>query len=336
MKSPLVSVLLPVHNGEPFLCEALDSVLEQTLGDFECIVVDDGSNDGSARVAEEYACRDPRIRVLTLGRRRGLVTALRAAVEVSRAPYLARMDADDVALPARLALQVDTLDRRADIAMVGSRARYASVREESAGLARYVEWQNSLIEPHDIRRNLFVESPLIHPTVLMRRGDLEAAGGYQDSGWPEDYDLWMRLLLSGREAAKVPEVLLLWRDHESRLTRKAPAYRLERFRRLKWHYLTRAWLRAGEPVQVCGAGPTGRWWVRQLQGAGFAVPAVVDVDPRRTGRRCRGVPIVGHDAVRRDRGRLLAAVASWRARVEIRKHLEQSGLVDGQDFLAVA
>jgi glycosyltransferase involved in cell wall biosynthesis len=336
MKSPHVSVLFPVHNGEPFLRDALDSVVEQTLRDFECIVVDDGSNDGSSRVAEEYAYRDPRFRVLASRRRRGLVAALRAAVEVSRAPYLARMDADDVASPTRLAVQADTLDRRADIAMVGSRARYASVREGSAALARYVEWQNSLIEPHDIRRDLFVESPLIHPTVLMRRADLEAVGGYQDRGWPEDYDLWMRLLLSGREATKVPDVLLLWRDHESRLTRRAPAYRLERFRRLKWHYLTRSWLRAGEPVRVCGAGPTGRWWVRQLQRAGFAVPAVVDVDPRRAGRRCRGVPIVGPDAVRCDRGRLLAAVASWRARVEIRTYLERSGLVEGQDFLAVA
>ena len=336
MKSPRVSVLLPVHNGEPFLREALDSVVGQTLTDFECIIVDDGSNDGSARVAEEYAYRDTRIRVLTSARRRGLVAALRAAAEVSRAPYLARMDADDVALPTRLARQVDTLDRREDIAMVGSRARYASADEGSAALARYVEWQNSLIEPDDIRRDLFVESPLIHPTVLMRRGDLEAVGGYQDRGWPEDYDLWMRILLSGREAAKLPEVLLLWRDHELRLTRRAPMYRLEQFRQLKWHYITRSWLRAGEPVQVCGAGPTGRWWVRQLQRTGFVVPAVVDVDPRRVGRRCRGVPIVGHDAVRRDRGRLLAAVASWRARVEIRKHLERSGLVDGQDFLAVA
>ena len=79
----------------------------------------------------------------------------------------------------------------------------------------------------------------------MRRTDLEAVGGYQDRGWPEDYDLWMRLLLSGREAAKAPDTLLSWRDHDGRLTRTAETYRLERFRRLKWHYLTRSWLRPG-------------------------------------------------------------------------------------------
>jgi hypothetical protein len=264
-----------------------------------------------------------------------VVAALRAAVDASRGPFLARMDADDVAYPPRLALQVEALERRAECAVVGSRAAYWRMDGCGAALARYVAWQNSLLEPGEIRRDRFVESPLIHPTVLMRRHDLEAAGGYVDRGWPEDYDLWMRMLSAGREAAKLPEVLLAWRDHPTRQTRTAPAYRIERFRLLKWHYL-RGWLRPGEAVQVCGAGPTGRWWVRQLQNAGFEVSAVLEVDPRRTGRRCRGVPIISIDAPRGDRGRLLAAVPSPKAREEIRQHLTQAGLADGRDFIAVA
>lgn len=335
MTRPQVSVLLPVHDGEPFLREALESVLRQTLSDLECIIVDDGSQDQSPRIAREYAGRDPRVRVLASPRRRGVVAALRAAVDASRGPYLARMDADDIAYPARLALQVEALERRAECAVVGSRAAYWGTGGGSVALARYVAWQNSLLEPREIRRDRFVESPLIHPTVLMRRDDLEAVGGYVDRGWPEDYDLWMRMLSAGREAAKLPEVLLAWRDHATRQTRTAPAYRIDRFRLLKWHYL-RGWLRSGEPVRVCGAGPTGRWWVRQLQNAGFAVSAVLEVDPRRTGRRCRGVPILSLDGPGGDRGRLLVAVPSWNARDEIRRHLTQAGLADGRDFIAVA
>jgi glycosyltransferase involved in cell wall biosynthesis len=337
MRSPHVSVLLPVRDGEPFLADALESVLSQTLSDFECIIVDDGSKDESPRIARAYAERDSRVRVLTSPRQRGVVAALRAAVDASRGPYLARMDADDIAHPARLALQAAALDDRVECAVVGSRAAYCGMDADggSAALARYVAWQNSLLEPGEIRRDRFVESPLIHPTVLMRRHDLEAVGGYVDRGWPEDYDLWMRMLSRGREAAKLPEVLLVWRDHATRQTRTAPAYRIERFRLLKWHYL-REWLRPGESLQVCGAGPTGRWWVRQLRNAGVHVSAVLDVDPRRAGRRCRGVPIIGLDGLRRDRGRLLVAVPSWKAREEIRKHLAQAGRAEERDFIAVA
>jgi glycosyltransferase involved in cell wall biosynthesis len=334
--SPLVSVLLPVHNGERFLAAALESIVGQTLHDLECLVVDDASTDASREIATRYAQRDARVRVLGSSTHRGLVAALNAAVAAASAPYLARMDADDIALPERLACQVRTLEGEPAWSVVGCRIRYLGSGLDSPSLARYVDWQNSVLSPLDIERDLFVESPLVHPTVVMRRDALDAVGGYRDRGWPEDYDLWMRMLQPTGAAAKHPESLLIWRDHAGRLTRLAPAYRLERFRQLKWHYLQRCWLRPGESLQVCGAGPTGRWWVRALSGAGFHVSAVVDIDPRRAGGRCRGVPIVGYDGLRPDRGRFLAAVASQGARQEIRSLLSAAGLTERRDFIAVA
>jgi glycosyltransferase involved in cell wall biosynthesis len=333
---PLVSVVLPVRDGAPWLNGALSSIRGQTLSDFECLVVDDGSRDGSRAIARCHADRDRRVRVLCGARPRGLVAALRAGIAASRAPYVARMDADDVALPERLALEVAALDRLPDLSLVGCRIAYRPEGAGTGGLARYVAWQNSLLEPEAIRRDLFVESPLVHPTVVVRRVVLDAAGGYRDLGWPEDYDLWMRIILSGGVAAKLREVLLEWRDLPGRLSRRGRAYRLERFRRLKAHYLRRAWLRPGEPVQVAGAGPTGRWWTRELARAGFPVTAVIDVDPRRVGKRCRGVPIVGIDRFQAGAGRVLAAVPAWAAREAIRDRLRAEGLVELRDFVAVA
>lgn len=335
-ETPLITVLLPVYNTAPLLGMALESILAQTLEEFECLVIDDGSTDTSRQVAMGYARRDSRVRLLPLDRHRGLVFALNAAVAASRAPYLARMDADDIALPQRFALQLARLESEPDLAVIGSRVAYQPDGPGTGGLADYVQWQNSVIEPQEIRRDLFVESPLVHPTVLMHRRDLDAVGGYRDRGWPEDYDLWMRLLTRGRDAAKHPETLLVWRDRACRLSRRGAAYRLEKFRRLKWHYLTRGWLRAGESVQVCGAGPTGRWWTRELLRGGFSVTAVIDIDPRRIGRRCRGVPIVDYGALDGGGGRVLAAVASGKAREDIRCHLRGAGLVESRDFIAVA
>jgi hypothetical protein len=101
----------------------------------------------------------------------------------------------------------------------------------------YLEWLNSLLEDGDIHREMFVESPLPHPSVIIRKAWLDQVGGYQDRGWPEDYDLWMRLYLAGAQFAKLPEVLLDWRDDPQRLTRTDSRYSLENFLRLKAYYL---------------------------------------------------------------------------------------------------
>src|SRR3990172_3586333 len=114
----------------------------------------------------------------------------------------------------------------------------------------YLDWLNSLVSDADIRREIFVESPLAHPSVVFLRRWVEQVGGYQDHGWPEDYDLWLRLYLAGANFAKVPEVLLYWRESPERLTRRDGRYALENFLRAKAHYLKRGPLAGGEAVII--------------------------------------------------------------------------------------
>ena len=209
MTRPAVSVLLPVYNGERFLREALDSMIGQTLSDFELLVVDDGSTDGTRAVLQEYA--DPRLRVVST-LHGGLVAALEAGLAQARSNLLARMDADDVSLPARLERQIGVLDANPRLGLVGCGVE---VIDEQGN----VKEANSLpSRDRDLRRRLLLRNPFAHGSVVLRRDALQRAGGYSSSyGANEDYDLWRRIAREW-ELAAVPDVLYRYREHGSGVT----------------------------------------------------------------------------------------------------------------------
>jgi glycosyltransferase involved in cell wall biosynthesis len=335
---PRVSVLLPVRDAVATLHACLDSLAAQTLGDHEVVAVDDGSLDGSAEVLLARARADPRLRVVRQARR-GLVGALGAALAKAQAPLVARMDADDVARPHRLALQVERLERDPAIDVLGCRVACAASPGAVAGegMRAYVEWQNALVDHDAMARDRFVESPLVHPSVAMRTATLRRLGGWRDFDGPEDYDLWLRGFDAGLRFAKLEETLVDWRDSPGRLTRTDPRYAPGRFLALKLEALSRGALAGGRGVVVWGAGPVGRAWSRALRAAGHEVHAFVEVDPRKVGARRHGVPVVAVAEAGRLRGPLhLAAVGKKGARERIRAESGRLGLVDGVDLVAVA
>jgi glycosyltransferase involved in cell wall biosynthesis len=247
--SPLVSVVLPVHDGERFLAEAVDSILGQTLADLELVVVDDGSTDGTKRILAGYD--DPRLRVVAQPHR-GLVAALEAGVAETRAAYLARMDADDVSEPLRLERQVELLERRPRVGMAATWV--AVVDETGRELGRHV-----LPAQHDdLVRRLLLRNPFQHGSVLLRRAALDGAGGYRDDyGANEDYDLWRRLARSW-ELACVPEVLYRYRVHAGAVTQTDPERiaRRERLRSELWRdYDTGAYDLRGTVARARAAEP---------------------------------------------------------------------------------
>lgn len=324
-----LDVWLPAFNAEATLGAALRSMVRQTFRDWRLWLVDDGSTDRTAEIADGFAARDPRIRVRRV-RHGGLVAALRAAAAVSDAPRFARMDADDVAHARRFELQ---LASRADV--VAARTRLLGAPGE--GMRAYVRWQNSLLTHDEHAHNLFVESPLAHPTALVRREIFERAGGYRDGG-PEDYDLWMRLWEAGARFEKIPRVLLGWRDSPGRLTRTHGDYSEAAFRRVKLAHLPRHPILGRGPVTVWGAGPVGRGWIRDLRAVGVEVEQAVDIDPRKIGRRVGGgVPVVAAEEVlARGSGPVLGAVGSRGARAIIRGRLLGAGFREAEDFLFLA
>jgi hypothetical protein len=330
-----ISVLLPVRDAALTLDEAMASVLAQSLREIEVVAVDDGSVDGSGERLEVWAARDRRVRVLR-GPARGLVAALNEGIGACRAPLVARMDADDICHPERLAAQHAFLGDHPALGVVGSlvEGRTLDGQPLGPGMARYLAWSNRLCEAAAIARERFIESPLVHPSVLVRRAVLE--DGYRAGPFPEDYELWLRLLGQGVAMAKVPRVLLTWRERPDRATRRDPRYAPAGHRALKVSVLLAGPLAGNRPVLFWGAGLEGKPLLRAL-AARCPIPAVVDVNPRKLGNRIHGAAVVPPAALPALRAAhpdavVLVAVGVPSARAEIRAVLEPLGLVEGRSF----
>ncbi len=335
MTPPAVSVLMPVRNEARFLPATLDSLYRQTFTDWELVAVDDGSTDATPAILAKAMAKDRRVRVLTMPGQ-GLVPALNGGLAACRAPLLARMDGDDIAHPRRLELQTAYLDAHPDVGLLASRFRHFPRSGLRVGMLAYETWQNSLACHDAVLRDLYVESPFVHPTVMLRRDALRAVGGYRDRGWAEDYDLWLRLISAGVRCARLPQTLLFWRDRPDRATRTLPAYSAAAFRACKLHHLIAGFLRGVAAVTLVGAGREGRAWQRALGEAGVAVTRWVDVDPRKVGRILHDAPVVAADSfAARDNERMLVTVGTRGAREQIRHWALGKGLCEGKAYLCV-
>jgi len=337
---PAISVLMPCYNAASTIEEALHSLAGQTLTDYELIAVEDGSSDQTLDILQNWASRDARIQILTQPHS-GIIRGLNHGLSVCRAPYIARMDTDDHSLPERLAAQVEYLDSNPQVAVVGSLVTGFPAQQVRRGFQIYIEWLNALVSDEAIRREIFIESPFPHPSVAFRRAWVTKVGGYQEHGWPEDYDLWLRLYLAGAQFAKIPQVLLEWREHPQRLTRTDNRYSLENFIRAKAHYLVRGPIIGRDAVVIWGAGMLGRRLSKHLLRQGCSLVAFIDIDPRKIGHTRRGRPIVAPQDLpaiwdHYTNPVLLSAVGARGARALIRARLGDMGLIEGQDWWGVA
>jgi glycosyltransferase involved in cell wall biosynthesis len=330
---PRVSVVLPVHDGGDFLAAAVDSILTQTLDRLELIVVDDHSSDGAVGALKRG---DKRLRIVS-SRGRGVSAAFNTGLENSSAEFIARMDADDISLPNRMALQIEYLEREPGVAICGGCVEIFPREGLGGGNRRYQAWLNACTSPAQIRRELFVESPIPNPTALFRREALEALGGYGNPVWPEDYDLFLRADALGMRMGKPREIVLRWREHPGRLTRTDRRYDVDRFQAAKAHFLARHRLKEARGLVIWGAGDTGRKFHDLLAAEGVSVDGFLDVHPRRIGGKKRGKPVWAPEHIDRLSGSfVLVAVGAAGARRRIRDFMKARGWREGEQYLFVA
>jgi glycosyltransferase involved in cell wall biosynthesis len=212
MQNPRVSVIMSVYNGEKYLREAIDSILNQTFKDFEFLIIDDGSTDSSAEIVHSYC--DPRIRVFKQ-ENKGLTKSLNIGLKLANGEYIARQDADDISLPFRLEKQVEFLDKQTDVVLVSSNIEFMDDRGESLGKSDRAT-DSDLIAWY----LLFYNQIGGHSQVMFRNQPVMKLGGYSEAlRCTQDYELWVRLAKS-HEIAILPDVLVRWRKHDDNISVK--------------------------------------------------------------------------------------------------------------------
>jgi glycosyltransferase involved in cell wall biosynthesis len=255
-----VSVIMPVHNGAEWLAEAVASVRAQDFRDFEFLIVDDGSDDGTAALLSGFATADRRIRLLRQAPQ-GIVAALNTAIAKARAPYLARLDADDRARPDRLGKQFAFMQAHPEIGLLGTFAE----RIDAAG--NVVGRLAPPTEPAKLARVLARTNPFVHSSVMMRTALVRRIGGYRAAfRAAEDYDLWLRLAEAGG-IANLADYLTQYRWHSTNLSRR-DAVRQSFSVRLAQRSAAGRRRGAGDPADTLTAPPD--WWAREAETSFFA------------------------------------------------------------------
>ncbi len=338
---PVVSVALPAFNAGIFISEAIESIQNQTLKNWELMVVDDGSTDHTADLVEAFAKKDHRIRLIRINHS-GIATALNVGMQHARSAYIARMDSDDVSLPDRLERQVNFLETHPEVDLVSSMVSLIKREKRAEGLETYVDWVNSLDTSKNIAIGRFVDAPVIHPSVCFRAELINRYGGYQDGDFPEDYELWLRWLDKGVRFSKLPEVLLQWRDHADKLTRVDTRYREEAMWAMKGQYFCE-WTQRKIPddraLLIWGSGRKTRSRLRYLSDLlrQHPIAAYIDVSPNKIGRAIDGVPVISPGGISDyDNAYVVGMVGSRGARGLIKEELEKQGKMPGDDFIFLA
>jgi hypothetical protein len=211
MDSPSLSVVMSVYNGQAFLLQAIESILAQTFPEFEFLIIDDGSTDKTTEILAGSASRDTRIRILR-HENKGRAASLNIGIGLAKGKYIARMDADDVAMPYRLAEQMDFMERHPEVGLLGGAV------ELIGPMGRVIRTVRPPLEDAEIKALMLRYNPMFHPTVVMRKELALIAGGYRKALLDaDDYDLWLRMSERSR-LANLGKTMVQYRIHSDQVS----------------------------------------------------------------------------------------------------------------------
>jgi glycosyltransferase involved in cell wall biosynthesis len=335
MHTPVqLSVIIPVRGNATWINEALRSVVNDAIEGQEIIVVDNGVSSETATNLQHWKESSGMIRI-TEEHHQGIVHALNNGIRNSQGRFIARMDADDISLPGRFRSQRNYLHDHPNIGVVAGRAEILNESSANEGMCYYVRDNNALITFEEISANRFVESPLIHPTVMFHKRLIGQFGDYREGNFPEDYELWLRWLNQNVQMVKLNQTVLQWRDHLSRLTRTGEPYQQEAFDRIRYRYLA-VWVNThvipARQIWVWGGGKLARRKVKLLQEQGINVTGFIDIHPHRV---VQSYPVTHFTKLKKYNPQIfIISVVSNRGKGnEIRNFLTLHGYREMSDFI---
>ena len=263
MSQPDISILMPVKDASSFLDQCIDSILHQSLTNWELIAIDDGSTDNSLDILGDFEEKDLRIKVYN-NPNEGIVPALAHGFEHANGKFITRMDADDIMPVNKLEKLYNLLAGRKNVVATG-KVRYFSDRRVSDGYRRYESWINSVAEDRSYMTNLYRECVIASPNWMVHRSCFENDIQLRSLTYPEDYDMVFKWIEKGYEIESVDQITHLWREHESRTSRSSEHYQQPSFFRLKTARFIENFSEELDGVQLIGKGDKGKLIARILQ-----------------------------------------------------------------------
>jgi len=331
MREPLVSILIPFKNTEGFLTECLQSVQEQDLDNWEAIIVDDHSDDGSRKIADLFAASDHRFRVLK-NPGQGIIPALQTAYAHCRGSLITRMDSDDIMPAEKLQVLSDSLIAAGPGHLAVGQVRYFSMRGISNGYRRYEAWLNRLTETGGNFSEIYKECPVPSPCWMAFRPDFERCGAFDSDRYPEDYDLCFRFYQGGLQVIPCGKLLHFWRDYDTRTSRTSEHYAQNYFLDIKLDYFLKLNRDAGRKLVLWGAGAKGKQIARSLVGRSLEFRWLCD-NPRKIGKKIYGHPLEHYSVLDSVPGaQSIVTVANESAQAAIWEFFKARGQVPMQDY----
>ena len=254
----MISILTPFKNTAQYLGECIESIQNQSINDWELIMIDDHSTDESRVVVEKYADADTRISVYT-NTGEGIIDALRKAFIKSKGNYITRMDSDDVAPVHKLETLRNSLIQAGRGFIATGLVQYFPTDQITKGYKKYEGWLNSLTTTGANFQEIYKECPIASPNWMVHRGDLMSCGAFDTNLYPEDYDLMFRLYRGGLTPIACDKVTHLWRDYADRTSKTSSNYAEEAFLHLKAHYFLEIDYDSSRPLAIWGAGEKGKF-----------------------------------------------------------------------------
>ena len=328
MDQPTVSVILPVYNAEDTIAHAITSILNQSLINFELLVILNGCRDETQSIVESFS--DSRLKLIVINESH-LAKALNLGITKSTGKYIARMDADDYSYPNRLETQVNFMENNPTVGFVSGKVEFDGDIVQNPGYSNYVEWANSIDRYEKIFLSRFQESALPHPSVLFSRKLVDSFGGYCEGELPEDFELWNRWLLEGVRMEKVPEVILKWKDSPSRLSRVSKNYTEGKFSKVKAEYFAK-WYRKKFNVSlpliyVWGGGSSVKRKTKPLLDQGLTIFKFIEVVKTQSPSS-----VYYKDLDFSNHGFYLSYVSDSKGKQKIKEYMIASGLMEGENF----